>query len=509
MGSVLKLLTASVVLALAAGCGGEAGAPGQTGETGPKGDKGDSVVSLTDLSAEAPGGNCAYGGHRIETGIDENGNGTLDAGEINPNATRYLCNDAPAGNVHHGSITARNTADLAELNTYDGVIGDVFVEIDPLPAREANVETVEVLLGFVTGELSIRTAKGTSSIVVPNLTSVGGAFFVYGSELKSFKAPELVTAGDIALEYMSDLTEFDLDALTMAGRVTIANTGVVEYSLPSLQWATGLAVNDNPALTSIDLSELEEVRGTSFYIGNNEVLTSVNLDELIRSSGLTVSGNRDLESLDLPELMVVKGSLSISNNTNLSGLGISKLVGWTNFGVQNNPELSECALKKFQAEAFKDIANGSLTGNKNDMSGCVVEPSCVRLTDADGDTPWMVCSDKQKFTDAQVACDDLGSGTLASFADVDEFTRFVDAFASELRLTKTPVWVGYQWSNADAAWAWEDGASTWVPSAGEFWNDGEPASSACAEFNDGESLLASVLTGNQERRYACSVPLTP
>jgi hypothetical protein len=57
---------------------GTDGAPGMNG--------GSSLVSITD---EPPGANCANGGVKIESGIDDDRDGMLDAGEVD--ATRYVC----------------------------------------------------------------------------------------------------------------------------------------------------------------------------------------------------------------------------------------------------------------------------------------------------------------------------------------------------------------------------------------------------------------------------------
>lgn len=53
--------------------------------------------ALVKASAEPAGENCPFGGTRIETGIDENDNDTLDPDEIDGGATTYVCTFAPAG----------------------------------------------------------------------------------------------------------------------------------------------------------------------------------------------------------------------------------------------------------------------------------------------------------------------------------------------------------------------------------------------------------------------------
>jgi hypothetical protein len=70
---------------------------GDKGELGPAGPNGKN--SLTRTLVEAAGGNCATGGAKIETGIDANGNGTLDDGEVAATQTRYICNGATGNNT--------------------------------------------------------------------------------------------------------------------------------------------------------------------------------------------------------------------------------------------------------------------------------------------------------------------------------------------------------------------------------------------------------------------------
>lgn len=79
-------------------CGGAPGATGPAGPTGPTGPTGvagsDGRDSLLAFAAEAPGGTCAYGGQRVQSGLDLNANGVLDAAEVT--ATAYVCAAAPA-----------------------------------------------------------------------------------------------------------------------------------------------------------------------------------------------------------------------------------------------------------------------------------------------------------------------------------------------------------------------------------------------------------------------------
>ncbi len=98
------ILIASGALVLG-GCGddGEAGPPGidgAAGEQGPQGDPGapgedgedgeDGAASLISTEDELPGDNCVDGGQAVSYGLDDNGDGTLDASEVE--VTTYVCN---------------------------------------------------------------------------------------------------------------------------------------------------------------------------------------------------------------------------------------------------------------------------------------------------------------------------------------------------------------------------------------------------------------------------------
>jgi hypothetical protein len=73
-----------------AGAQGIQGIPGTNGTVGATGQNG--LNALIKTTSEAAGANCANGGTMIETGLDANGNGVLDAGEVNVSETQYVCN---------------------------------------------------------------------------------------------------------------------------------------------------------------------------------------------------------------------------------------------------------------------------------------------------------------------------------------------------------------------------------------------------------------------------------
>ncbi len=86
------------------GPAGPQGAIGLTGPTGAQGLQGvpgtngaNGLNALIKTTAEAAGANCANGGTKIESGLDLNNNGSLDASEVNASQTRYVCNGGGLG----------------------------------------------------------------------------------------------------------------------------------------------------------------------------------------------------------------------------------------------------------------------------------------------------------------------------------------------------------------------------------------------------------------------------
>lgn len=100
-------------------CNGRDGADGSPGTDG--------RTSLMQVSVEPPGGYCAAGGSRIESGLDANRNGTLDPGEVAQ--TAYVCNGTTGANGTNGSNGTNGT------NGTDGF--DTLLVTSPEPAGTA------------------------------------------------------------------------------------------------------------------------------------------------------------------------------------------------------------------------------------------------------------------------------------------------------------------------------------------------------------------------------------
>jgi hypothetical protein len=106
----IVILGISAVLMACGGSGNEAG-PGQQEVSTPRQS---SVVASAQI--EAPSAYCSNGGIAVDAGIDSNGNGLLDAGEVSN--TQYVCNGAPGANGTNALVSM--TAEPAGANCATG-----------------------------------------------------------------------------------------------------------------------------------------------------------------------------------------------------------------------------------------------------------------------------------------------------------------------------------------------------------------------------------------------------
>src|SRR5690606_9554504 len=65
------------------------------------------IKPLLVVSEEPPGDNCANGGRRLRVGVDRDGDGKLDAAEVE--STEYDCHPEALARVHFGSFEVRTS----------------------------------------------------------------------------------------------------------------------------------------------------------------------------------------------------------------------------------------------------------------------------------------------------------------------------------------------------------------------------------------------------------------
>lgn len=130
----------------------------------------DGLNALIKLTAETAGANCAAGGSKVETGLDADRNGTLEAGEVNAAQTRYVCNGAAPSFYTRQSTTvsvpANSIDHIRQMSCFTGdmAIGGGFStnnNIKVYRSAPLDFDTWEVMVSNPTG-----TAYGISIYVV-------------------------------------------------------------------------------------------------------------------------------------------------------------------------------------------------------------------------------------------------------------------------------------------------------------------------------------------------------
>ena len=119
----------------AAGAAGPQGPAGTEGASGTNGTNGTNGVngtngqnSLVKTTTEPAANNCPNGGVKLEYGLDANGNGTLDSGEINASLTKYVCNGAAGANGAagpQGVAGPQGTTGIVSIGAFSGSIGSI------------------------------------------------------------------------------------------------------------------------------------------------------------------------------------------------------------------------------------------------------------------------------------------------------------------------------------------------------------------------------------------------
>jgi len=178
------------------GMTGPAGPTGPVGPSGPAGPVGPSGIGFNSLVAstvEFAGPNCLNGGIRLDYGIDSNSNQILDAFEINPNATTYVCNglQGPAG--ANGSGTTINCSTSFNNNYTVRGIGNGDYEC----TNAIWVTSTDVVgIGTTSPNSSFDLTVGSGGLLVDGLSTVSNIYGKLRIGSTSTTSYELQVDGD-------------------------------------------------------------------------------------------------------------------------------------------------------------------------------------------------------------------------------------------------------------------------------------------------------------------------
>jgi alkaline phosphatase len=233
----------------AAGADGTAGADGANGADGADGSNG--ANSLIDQTTLATGDTfCPGGGVRLDTGLDADGDGVLDAGEVSE--TSYICNDGTA--VGAGQVAGQ----LANSWFADGA------------AKTASAEAARAAISTQAGEakniiLFIGDGMGLSTVTASRILEGQWAGMPGEENTLSF--------GQFPFTGLAKTYNVDAQTPDSAGTMTAMMTGV--------KTDVGTIGNDE-----------DIVRGDCSTVAGNEMVTALELAELAGMSTGVVSTAR-------------------------------------------------------------------------------------------------------------------------------------------------------------------------------------------------------------------------
>jgi hypothetical protein len=301
---------------------------GPSGDTGTATDTGSGADTLTPLDTTADtvmdAKTLSDGGIGGDTAVDAVDTGpaidTSPVSDIIPDPDTTPPTDtavAPCEAVYQGDFTIVNGADVDTLAAYCELTGSLIVN-----------------------------APGLTSVVLPDLTKVGGFLQVDDTD---------------------DLSTFSLPALTVVEyKMTLdRNTALTVMETPKLEVVGMLSVRDNPLLTSFSFQGLALVGG----------------------GGLSVNNNANLATFSFPSLTTVGkifGPLSVANNSVLAAMSFPVLnEAGGSFAITQNPQLALCLVEALVEQLLtgNGIKSGTqITGN-NEACTCkknngVLEATC-------------------------------------------------------------------------------------------------------------------------------------
>lgn len=236
--------------------------------------------SLVNISEELAGDNCEYGGVKIEIGVDENRNNSLDSDEVE--SSSFVCSGATSKSLINSSI------EEAGANcSYGGEKIEVGVDLN----NNDILDTEEVQSTFY-------ICNGQDGL------NNGLTYFVLGGDITDAEAAERIVnevgrnTQYVLIQGTTQLTTLDLSSIEETIQIEMrSNEKLSTVNLENLTTIRGyLAIDNCPELTSIDLMKLTELTNENGGEGNG-----LN----IRFTALV-----DIELTSIQDFM----SISLSNN---------------------------------------------------------------------------------------------------------------------------------------------------------------------------------------------------
>jgi hypothetical protein len=209
-------------------------------------------------------------------------------------------------------------------------------------ANCALLETLDLTSLTSLGLLTLAYVPALSSILAPNLTTLGG-LTLQTTALTDLNFPHLTTIETATLGQNgpdSSLTTLNFPALTSLDSFSSYDP-VSSIHFPTLATATFFGLV-NSSLTSISLPALAS---SSFTATENNLLTAISLPAMA-TGALNLGANPLLSSLSTPVLATVTGGMSIDGvaASNLNFPALTSSIGDYDIAITNNALLTTLGL---------------------------------------------------------------------------------------------------------------------------------------------------------------------
>ncbi|KAF7729509.1 hypothetical protein EC973_004183 [Apophysomyces ossiformis] len=248
-----------------------------------------------------------------------------------------LASYAAAGCV--GDLKAASQADLDSIKlckTYKGTIS-----IENTGAADIKLDGIELL----EGDLTVSDNSALTRLTMPALEAVNGAIKLQNNKLLNtldMRKLAALRSFEISVHPALNLLSFP-SGLSQADRLMVTDTTVTQINGLKLSSISDMVISNNIYLKSLAVGNLTQLKGSLTVTANSQALNldfssllalndgsfrnlaGIDFSNLNRISGDISFISNTFSSLSLPKLAEVAGTLTLSNNGQLSNLSMPQL----------------------------------------------------------------------------------------------------------------------------------------------------------------------------------------
>jgi len=274
----------------------------------------------------------------------------------------------------------------------------------------------------IKGDLTIKNASAISSLSSTTIRSIGGTFTLDGlTKLGSIDMGAIREVDSILFNNLPFLTSLMLGStgLTKASSIKVTDTFLDDLSQFNVAEVASFFITNNNRLTTWD-SDLVNISTTLVLQGNGQASgqgIDITMDSLKSAAEMEIAS---VKSLSVKSLEKVTGSLKFNKNVGLAGFAAPNLTSVTNdVSFTNNSVLSNITFP-----LVTSISSLTITGNTK-LTSVVGFPELKTITGSIDIGGAFKKVELPKLNDVK------GSVNVTSTADISDFCDFFDNAKSD------------------------------------------------------------------------------